>query len=118
MLASSISTRRDSESVVDAASLDIVTSNVSAQTGRITELVLDTDVDTVTSAVATRRRPNPVSTLVIHDEDDKELPEGEHVEVFKKQLSNSQLFETKGLGHFRIILDQEVAKRTADFLTH
>ena len=65
VLASSASTRRDSESVVDAASLNIVTSNVSGRTGRITELVLDTDVDTVMSAIAPRRRPNPVSTPAI-----------------------------------------------------
>lgn len=65
VLASWTSTHRDSESVVGAASLNIVTSNVSGRTGRITELVLDTDVDSVTSAVAARRRPNPVSTPAI-----------------------------------------------------
>lgn len=53
--------------------------------------------------------------LWIHDADDKEVPFSEALEV-KEKWSQLELFQTKGLGHRRILRDEIVNSKIIDFL--
>lgn len=57
----------------------------------------------------------PVPTLVIHDREDREVPfvSGQRVAQF---VPGAALHETAGLGHRRILHDQEVLSRALSFL--
>ncbi|HFX18103.1 MAG TPA: alpha/beta hydrolase [Flavobacteriales bacterium] len=56
-----------------------------------------------------------VPVLIIHDENDQEVPINDAINNYK-QLENGQLLKTKGLGHNRILKDPEVIKTIVDFV--
>ena len=49
-----------------------------------------------------------VRTILIHDQDDREIPHDQALHIAKKCDSNLKLFSTTGLGHRRIVRDSEV----------
>lgn len=57
-----------------------------------------------------------IPTLVIHDENDDEIPLSASKNIFQN-LINGQLLITKGLGHRKILGDISVIKSTLQFLT-
>ena len=57
-----------------------------------------------------------IPTLVIHDENDNEIPLSASKNIFQN-LINGQLLITKGLGHRKILGDISVIKSTLQFLT-
>ena len=57
-----------------------------------------------------------ILTLVIHDENDNEIPLSASKNIFQN-LINGQLLITKGLGHRKILGDISVVKSTLQFLT-
>jgi len=59
--------------------------------------------------------PNPVELLLIHDENDKEV-EFEHSHALLKVYPHAHLYATKKLGHTRILKDDEVIRKTVNFL--
>ena len=56
-------------------------------------------------------------TLVIHDEDDKEVEVLNAINI-DKNIKNSSLMITKGLGHRRILRDDRVINEIIDFLNY
>lgn len=58
-----------------------------------------------------------IPVLVIHDNDDDEVPVkcGIHIH---KYLQNGQLMITKGLGHRKILGDEQVVESTTNFITN
>jgi pimeloyl-ACP methyl ester carboxylesterase len=56
-----------------------------------------------------------IPTLVIHDEDDNDIPVSAARQI-KAALSNSEIYITKGLGHRKILGDEAVLKRIESFL--
>jgi len=56
-----------------------------------------------------------IPALIIHDEDDIDVPLSEG-ELLHQAWPNSKLIRTQGLGHRRILYDKEVVKATVDFL--
>ena len=56
-----------------------------------------------------------VRSLVIHDENDREVSFSDGINI-DKNLINSSLFVTKGLGHRRILRDEEVINHLVNFL--
>jgi esterase/lipase len=59
--------------------------------------------------------PQPIDLLLVHDKDDKEV-ELRHAEELIKIYQNANLIRTKGLGHTRILKDDEVIRRVVTFL--
>jgi len=57
-----------------------------------------------------------IPVLVIHDENDLEIPVSAGIHIHKN-LKNGQLLITKRLGHRKILGDSEVVKSTIQFLT-
>ena len=57
-----------------------------------------------------------IPVLVIHDENDLEIPVNAGINIHKN-LKNGQLLITKRLGHRKILGDSEVVKSTIQFLT-
>jgi pimeloyl-ACP methyl ester carboxylesterase len=53
--------------------------------------------------------------LVIHDRDDREVP-FEHGRLLASALPHATLFETHGLGHRRILKDDEVIRTATEFV--
>lgn len=53
--------------------------------------------------------------LVIHDEEDRDVPI-HHAEVLKGKLPHVELYKTKGLGHMRILKDEKVINKCIDFI--
>lgn len=53
--------------------------------------------------------------LVIHDEDDKEVPLA-HAQALTASWPSSEMLATKGLGHRRVLRDPVVVKRALNFL--
>lgn len=56
-----------------------------------------------------------IPVLVIHDNDDMEVPVKCAIHI-QKHLANGELLLTKGLGHRKILGDPEVIERTIDFI--
>jgi pimeloyl-ACP methyl ester carboxylesterase len=56
-----------------------------------------------------------VPVLLIHDEDDQEIPVSES-ESLSLAFENSEIFRTAGWGHSRLLKNPEVAKRIMNFL--
>jgi hypothetical protein len=54
-------------------------------------------------------------TLIIHDENDKEISI-QNSKLIKSNIKNIQTYFTKGLGHRRILRDESVTKKILDFL--
>jgi dipeptidyl aminopeptidase/acylaminoacyl peptidase len=57
-----------------------------------------------------------IPTLVIHDEDDVDVHVSSAYEI-SKNLHDSQLFITEGLGHRKILGDSEVINKITTFIT-
>lgn len=62
----------------------------------------------------TRIRPD-MPILLVYDEDDEQVPP-KHGQVLKERYPGAQLLTTRGLGHTRILRDEEVIKRSISFL--
>ena len=60
--------------------------------------------------------PPEIPVLIIHDKDDRDAPY-HHAEILKEKLPKAELFVTKGLGHNRILRDNEVIKKVINFIT-
>ena len=56
-----------------------------------------------------------IPILVIHDEEDRDVPI-HHAEVLKGKLPHIELYKTKGLGHLRILKDKAVINKCIDFI--
>jgi pimeloyl-ACP methyl ester carboxylesterase len=58
-----------------------------------------------------------IPVLVIHDEDDDDVPvkAGKHIH---EHLKNGELLLTKGLGHRKILGDNQVIQKVIHFITH
>ena len=56
-------------------------------------------------------------TLIIHDEDDKEIPL-EDSQLIAKSIKNVKTFFTKNLGHRRILRDEKVVKEILTFINN
>ncbi len=57
-----------------------------------------------------------VPALIIHDEQDREIP-FEGGEALSKVWKNSKLVRTNGLGHRRILRDSQVISKAVEYLT-
>jgi hypothetical protein len=71
--------------------------------------------DEFTSSHFIQHLPKPVKLLLVHDEGDKEVAIN-HAEVLIKLYPTAQLIRTKGLGHTRILKDDEVIKTCVTFI--
>ena len=71
------------------------------------------DMDNYSGAFSAKNVKIP--TLVIHDEDDVDVHISSAYEI-AENLENSQLFITKGLGHRKILGNQEVINKTTTFI--
>ncbi len=58
-----------------------------------------------------------IPVLIVHDENDNEVPLEDAVNNVKN-LAKGQIYATKGLGHSRILKDDEVVKNVMHFLSH
>lgn len=56
-----------------------------------------------------------IPLLIIHDEDDIDVPIAEG-ELLHQSWPNSQIIHTKGLGHRRILYNSQVIENTVDFI--
>ncbi len=61
----------------------------------------------------TKKIKEPV--LIVHDEDDKEVPVTDAINNYK-QLRNGQMLKTKGLGHSRILKNKAVVDEIVHFI--
>jgi hypothetical protein len=59
--------------------------------------------------------PQAIDILLVHDEDDEEVTI-EHAHRLIEQYSRAQLYQTKGLGHTRILKDDAVIKHCVTFI--
>jgi len=67
------------------------------------------------SATNTSRQLGDIPVLIIHDEDDTDVPISE-AEDLHQSWPNSMMLRTKGLGHRRILYDNAVIKSAVSFL--
>ena len=67
------------------------------------------------SATTTAQQLGHIPTLIIHDEDDVDVPLSES-ELLQQAWPNSILKRTKGLGHRRILYNAQVIESTVNFL--
>ncbi|WP_029033695.1 alpha/beta fold hydrolase [Salinimicrobium terrae] len=72
------------------------------------------DMDTLSGAVSAEGVKTP--TLVVHDEDDVDVRINSAYEIHEK-LENSEILTTKGLGHRRILGNQDVINKIIKFLS-
>jgi len=68
-----------------------------------------------TSSYFVQHLPNPVKVLLINDEGDKEVIMA-HADLFVKLYPTSTLIKTKGLGHTRILKDDQVIRAVVTFI--
>ena len=73
------------------------------------------DLQQRVSATTTAQQLGHIPALIIHDEDDVDVPSSES-ELLHQAWPNSQIIHTKGLGHRRILYDAKVIENTVDFL--
>jgi pimeloyl-ACP methyl ester carboxylesterase len=71
--------------------------------------------DEFTSSYFSQHLPRPVAVLLVHDESDKEVII-EHAERFIKLYPTAKLIKTKGLGHTRILKDDQVIRACVTFI--
>lgn len=71
--------------------------------------------DEFTAMHFVKHLPNPIDLLLIHDEDDREVII-RHVEELIKIYPSAKLMRTKGLGHTRILKDDEVIRAAVAFV--
>ena len=60
--------------------------------------------------------PPAIPVLIIHDKDDRDAP-FHHAEKLKEKLPKAEFIVTQGLGHNRILRDEEVIKKVISFIT-
>lgn len=72
-----------------------------------------TDMDSLSGAVSAQKVTVP--TLVVHDEDDVDVPVNSAYEI-AESLEKGELMITRKLGHRRILGDEKVIERLLDFL--
>lgn len=58
-----------------------------------------------------------IPVLIIHDKNDKDVPFSA-AETIHKKIHNSQLVQTTGLGHRKILGDETVIQKIVQFVTH
>ena len=58
-----------------------------------------------------------VPVLLIHDEEDFEVPVSSSYEI-RQNLVNSKIITTKGLGHTKILRDKGVISQVYNFINH
>lgn len=68
------------------------------------------------TAVEWIQPPPEAPVLIIHDKDDRDAP-FHHAEKLKEGLPKAELYVTQGLGHNRILRDNEVIKKVVNFIT-
>lgn len=56
-------------------------------------------------------------TLIIHDEEDQEIPYWNALLLHKECPSLTEIYSTRGFGHRRIVRDGGVVEKAVDFLT-
>jgi len=62
-----------------------------------------------------KRIPHEFDLLLVYDEDDEEVTM-EHAHAIKKVYPQANLFQTKGLGHNRILKEDKVINRCVTFI--
>ncbi|MET3654416.1 pimeloyl-ACP methyl ester carboxylesterase [Dyella japonica] len=67
----------------------------------------------ISGMLASLNRP----TLLIHDEDDQEIPYWNAELLHKESPSKTELYSTRGFGHRRIVRNDAVVERAVAFLT-
>ncbi|RDS82297.1 alpha/beta hydrolase [Dyella monticola] len=67
----------------------------------------------ISAMLASLNRP----TLLIHDEDDQEIPYWNAELLRKESPCKTELYSTKGFGHRRIVRNDAVVERAVEFLT-
>ena len=70
-------------------------------------------MDSLSAYISAKEIEIPV--LIIHDNDDEEVPIKCAIHIHK-HLKNGQLMITKGLGHRRILGDQNVVEKVVHFI--
>lgn len=73
--------------------------------------------DEITSLELVKKVPADLNLLLVHDEGDKEVSMS-HPKALVAQFPRAQLYQTKGLGHNRILKDEEVIKYIVTFIIH
>lgn len=73
--------------------------------------------DEFTALYAVRHLPKPIELMVISDEDDTDVV-FRSAEELVRAYPSALLYRTKGLGHNRILKDEQVIARAVDFLRH
>lgn len=71
--------------------------------------------DEFTAMYFIRHLPEPVNLLLIHDQNDKEVGLI-HAETLAKVFPAARLIKTKGLGHTRILKDNDVIQQSVTFI--
>jgi pimeloyl-ACP methyl ester carboxylesterase len=64
---------------------------------------------------STQAKKINIPVMIIHDENDKEVPMYDAINNHK-YLKNGQLLQTKGLGHTRILKDDKVVSAIINFI--
>jgi len=77
------------------------------------EKKIQQSMDSYSAYIAAGKTEIPV--LVIHDNDDEDVPVKAGIHIHK-HLKNGQLMITKGLGHRKILGNDEVIQKTIDFI--
>jgi pimeloyl-ACP methyl ester carboxylesterase len=62
-----------------------------------------------------RHRDRQTPLLVVHDQQDRQVP-WQHGRRYSRAWSGSEMLLTKGLGHRRILRDEQVTRKVVDFL--
>lgn len=75
-----------------------------------TESMLLTDVEAESNAARVE-----APTLLVHDLDDRVVPI-DHAEALLRALPAARLLRTRGLGHRRLLADDEVGRHVSDFV--
>jgi len=73
--------------------------------------------DEITAVALVKKVPADLNLLLVHDEGDKEVSM-RHPKALVEQFPRAQLYQTKGLGHNRILKDEEVIRYVVTFILH
>ena len=77
------------------------------------EMVVGRSIETI--SISNCVTDSRISTLVIHDQDDKEVPVTDG-KAIAAHAPGTRFLETKGLGHRRILHSSSVAEAVVSFL--
>ena len=70
-----------------------------------------------TALALVKRVPADLNLLLVHDEGDKEVSI-RHPQALLEQFPRGKLLQTKGLGHNRILKDEDVIRQVVTFIQH